>query len=242
MEGLRTSTPAQGADKAPSLQELENVLRTLDRMPNCEGLTPLRPRYAAVKRLADIALVVPLLLILTPLFLFIALLVRTTSRGPILYRSQRVGRCGKLFTFLKFRSMHVDADERLEALMEMNEKDGPIFKIADDPRVTVMGRFLRQSSLDELPQLLHVLKGHMSLVGPRPPLPREVLKYTPEQLQRLRVKPGVTCYWQIMGRSNLTFEQWMDLDRKYMEEMGLWTDLKILVRTPLAILRRDGAC
>lgn len=241
MEGTRTAQSTR-ADTAPSLQELDNVLRELDTMPNCEGLLPLRPRYSAVKRVADIVIAIPLLLLLSPLYLFVALLVRCTSRGPVLYKSQRVGQCGRLFSFYKFRSMHVDADARLEALLEMNEKDGPIFKIADDPRVTVVGRFLRQSSLDELPQLFHVLKGDMSLVGPRPPLPREVIRYGPEHLERLRVKPGITCYWQVMGRSNLTFEQWMELDRKYLHEMGFWTDLKILLRTPLAVLRRDGAC
>ena len=143
--------------------------------------------------------------------------------------------------FLKFRSMYPDADRRLTDLMADNEKDGPIFKIVDDPRITPLGRMLRRYSLDELPQLLHVFRGEMSMVGPRPPLRREVEQYGPEELLRLSVKPGLTCYWQIMGRSQLTFEQWMELDRHYIETMSFWIDIGILFKTPVAVLRGFGA-
>jgi lipopolysaccharide/colanic/teichoic acid biosynthesis glycosyltransferase len=181
------------------------------------------------------------LLAFFPFCIIIALLVKLTSKGPVFYRSHRVGMGGEPFMFVKFRSMYVDADRRFAELSQFNEKDGPIFKMKEDPRVTPVGRFLRKYSLDELPQILHVLSGHMSLVGPRPQLPREVLQYDQECLVRLSVKPGITCYWQVMGRSSLTFKEWMELDRKYVDEMSFWTDLWIIVRTPLAVLRGSGA-
>ncbi len=137
--------------------------------------------------------------------------------------------------------MYVDADERLASLMGNNEKDGPIFKMKNDPRITPLGRFLRKYSLDELPQLIHVCRGEMSMVGPRPPVPREVEQYDDVARERLTIKPGLTCYWQIQGRSNLTFEEWMALDHKYMQEMSFWTDVKILLQTPMAVLKGEGA-
>jgi lipopolysaccharide/colanic/teichoic acid biosynthesis glycosyltransferase len=137
--------------------------------------------------------------------------------------------------------MYVDADRRLAELMHHNEKDGPIFKIKDDPRITPIGRFLRKFSLDELPQLVHVFSGTMSLVGPRPPLSREVDHYDNFALQRLSIKPGLTCYWQILGRSDLSFDAWMELDHRYIREMSLWTDLKILLKTPLSVFKGNGA-
>jgi len=143
--------------------------------------------------------------------------------------------------FLKFRSMHTDAEARLEELRQQNEKDGPVFKIAKDPRIIPLGRFLRRSSLDELPQLIHVLMGQMTLVGPRPPIRHEVMQYDSEALERLSVKPGITCYWQIGGRSNLSFERWIELDRQYIRDMSLGTDLKILLRTPIAVFTGKGA-
>ena len=157
------------------------------------------------------------------------------------YKGERVGLGGKTFTFIKFRSMYVEADKLLAELAKNNEKDGPIFKMRRDPRVTPVGRFLRKYSLDELPQFLHVLTGEMSLVGPRPPLPREVVQYDEECMVRLSVKPGITCYWQVMGRSSLSFQEWMELDRKYVREMSFWTDLSILAKTPMAVLRGLGA-
>lgn len=208
------------------------------------GLKNLEPRvinYRKRKRILDILGSTALLLILFPVFLIIALLVRLTSKGPVFYVSDRVGLCGKVFPFYKFRSMYLDADKRLGELSCQNDREGPIFKMKDDPRVTPIGKFMRKYSLDELPQLLNVFLGHMSLVGPRPPIPKEVAQYDEYMLERLSVRPGITCYWQVMGRSDLTFEQWMELDHRYLEEMSVWVDLKLLFLTPIAVLRGDGA-
>ncbi|MFN3683662.1 MAG: sugar transferase [Fimbriimonadaceae bacterium] len=208
---------------------------------NGERRSPSRG-YLAAKRTLDVVVSAALLLLLFPLFVVLALLVKFSSPGPIFYCCDRVGKDGRRFKFVKFRSMYVDADQRLAELVAKNEKDGPIFKMTNDPRVTKVGRWLRKFSLDELPQLVHVFTGHMSLVGPRPPLPREVEQYDDYAWQRLTVKPGLTCYWQICGRSRLTFDEWMALDHKYLDEMSFWTDLKILLKTPLSVLRGEGAC
>lgn len=212
---------------------------------NLNGELPTIPikviHYRKRKRGLDILGSLFLLVLFSPLMAAIALLVKLSSRGPVLYASTRVGRGGKPFQFLKFRSMYTDADKRLAELSESNEKDGPIFKMKNDPRITPIGRFLRKYSLDELPQLFNVLRGDMSLVGPRPPIPHEVVQYDTYCQERLSVRPGLTCYWQIMGRSDLTFSEWMELDHRYLREMGLWTDLKILLKTPLAVLKGDGA-
>lgn len=197
--------------------------------------------YRKRKRLLDIFGSLFMLVVFSPLILAIALLVKLTSRGPVLYVSRRVGLCGKEFNFYKFRSMYIDAEKRLGEVLSQNEKDGPIFKMQDDPRMTRFGRALRRASLDELPQLFNVFRGDMSLVGPRPALPHEVEKYDDYAMQRLSVRPGMTCYWQIMGRSNLTFEQWMELDNRYLQEMGVLVDLKILLLTPIAVIKADGA-
>ena len=200
-----------------------------------------RVPYAFAKRAFDLLCASALLLLLAPLMMVLALIVRLTSKGPAFYRSTRVGLGGREFKFLKFRSMYVDADQRLADLQAQNEKDGPIFKMKDDPRVTPIGRFIRKYSMDELPQLVHVFVGEMSMVGPRPPVPREVAAYDAACLERLCVKPGISCYWQVMGRSNLSFEEWMELDRRYVREMSFWTDLVILLKTPAAVLRGRGA-
>ncbi|MBS1708838.1 MAG: exopolysaccharide biosynthesis polyprenyl glycosylphosphotransferase [Armatimonadetes bacterium] len=209
-----------------------------------EAVATLEPRvirYRKRKRILDILGSSLFLLVFFPLMLVIAILVKLTSPGPIFYVSRRVGLCGRIFPFYKFRSMYVDADKRKDALSDQNEKDGPIFKMKDDPRVTKVGKFLRKYSLDELPQFINVFVGDMSLVGPRPPLPREVNEYDSYAAERLSVRPGLTCYWQIMGRSDLSFDEWMRLDHKYMQEMNLWVDIKILLLTPFAILKGDGA-
>ena len=197
--------------------------------------------YRKRKRGLDLLGSTILIVGLSPVILIIATLVKLTSKGPIFYSSTRLGRGGRPFAFLKFRSMYVDADKRLTELREANEKDGPIFKMKHDPRITPLGRVLRKYSLDELPQLFNVFRGDMSLVGPRPPIPHEVEQYDQYCLERLSVRPGLTCYWQIMGRSNLSFAEWMELDHRYLREMGLWTDFKILVKTPVAVLKGDGA-
>lgn len=207
-------------------------------MPNC---LPKPVPYALSKRIFDLVAAILFLALLTPFFIVIGLLVKLTSKGPILYIGERIGHCGKPIKFIKFRTMVADADAKLKDLHAMNEKDGPIFKMRNDPRITPLGRFLRKFSLDELPQLWSVLKGDMSIVGPRPPLPREVELYDERAMQRLSVLPGITCYWQIMGRSNLSFEEWLELDLKYIQDMNFWLDLQIVLKTPLAVLKGQGA-
>lgn len=198
--------------------------------------------YSFWKRVLDIIGSVVLILFLSPVLLAIAIVIKLTSKGSIIYKQTRVGRFGKEFSFLKFRSMYEDADKRLQELLDKgNEKEGPIFKMKNDPRVTKPGKFLRKYSLDELPQLFNVLVGDMSLVGPRPPLPREVEQYDDKAFLRLSVPPGITCLWQICGRSDTTFEEWMSLDEFYVEHMSFWLDLKILLKTPFAVLRGEGA-
>jgi lipopolysaccharide/colanic/teichoic acid biosynthesis glycosyltransferase len=204
----------------------------------------VRPRlvvYRVQKRFLDILGAAFLILAFLPLFALIALLVKATSRGSVFYVSKRVGLGGKVFNFYKFRSMYIDADKRRAELEANNEKDGPIFKMKKDPRITPLGRFLRKFSLDELPQIFSVLNGDMSLVGPRPPLVQEVERYSDFELERLAIRPGLTCYWQIMGRSDLSFEEWMRLDHRYMREMSFWNDLAILVKTPAAVAAGKGA-
>ena len=201
----------------------------------------VRVTYAFWKRVLDIVGSIFLILLLSPVLIAIALLVKLTSPGGIIYRSPRVGKGGAIFPFFKFRSMYKNADGKLAALLEKNEKDGPIFKMKHDPRITPVGRFLRKYSLDELPQLFNVLRGEMSLVGPRPPIPREVDQYDEKSFVRLSVMPGITCLWQICGRSDTSFQEWMALDTLYVEQMSFWLDLKILLKTPTAVLRGDGA-
>jgi len=171
----------------------------------------------------------------------IALAIRLTSPGPILFRQGRVGKGGRLFISYKFRSMYVDAEDRLAEVKHLNQADGPIFKIHKDPRITAAGRFLRRTSLDELPQLFNALKGEMSLVGPRPALMTEVLKYEPWQMDRLTVRPGLTGLWQVSGRSDLPFEAMMRLDLEYIRRWSLWFDVWLLIRTLPAVLSGRGA-
>ncbi len=215
-----------------------------DRAVVEEPVSRIAPKvitYRRRKRLLDIFGSLFLIVVNAPLMLAIVALIKLTSRGPVLYTSERVGLCGRTFSFYKFRSMYLDADKRMADVIGSNEKDGPIFKMHDDPRITRIGRILRHMSMDELPQLFNVFRGDMSLVGPRPPLPNEVAKYDEYAMERLSIRPGMTCYWQIMGRSNHSFDEWMALDHRYLEEMGVWTDLKILLKTPFAVLKGDGA-
>lgn len=196
----------------------------------------------AVKRSIDVVLAVTVLAVMALPMAIIAILIRRDSPGPILYRQQRVGRDGEPFTLLKFRCMVVDADDQRAELIHANDDADPrLFKLRDDPRVTRVGRFLRRWSLDELPQFLHVLKGQMSVVGPRPPLPEEVAAYEDWHLQRLLVTPGLTGLWQVNGRSNLTFDEMVRLDLYYAENWSPWLDLKIVLRTAPAVLTGRGA-
>ena len=194
-----------------------------------------------LKRTLDIVLGAALLVLALPILGLLALLIRFTSRGAVLFRQIRCGRNGRLFTLYKFRTMIADAEERRREIEHLNEMDGPVFKARNDPRVTRFGRLLRKFSLDELPQLWNVLKGDMSLVGPRPPIPEEVAQYERWQRRRLAMKPGLTCLWQISGRNELDFDQWMKLDLAYIDNWSPWLDLKILVRTVPVVLSGRGA-
>ena len=193
------------------------------------------------KRFIDVVGSVLGLLLFLPFLPIVALAIKLTSPGPMLYRSIRLGRSGRPFVFYKFRSMVDGAHESRKYVLHMNEVDGPIFKITNDPRITRVGSFLRRSSIDEIPQLWNVLRGDMTLVGPRPPIPEEVEKYEPWQRRRLDVKPGITCLWQISGRSKLGFDEWMRLDVQYIRHQSFLLDLKILLRTIPAVLSRSGA-
>jgi lipopolysaccharide/colanic/teichoic acid biosynthesis glycosyltransferase len=193
------------------------------------------------KRWLDVAGALVGLVLGAPILIVAAICIKLESRGPVLYRSRRVGRAGRTFTFLKLRSMVNGADRHRHHLSHLNESDGPVFKIARDPRVTRIGRFLRTTSIDELPQLFNVLRGEMSLVGPRPPLAEEVAQYEPWQFRRLEVRPGLTCLWQISGRSRIGFQEWMRLDLEYIRKQTFGLDIRILIRTIPAVLSREGA-
>src|SRR5262245_6018363 len=193
------------------------------------------------KRALDLAGASIALVLSAPVMLLAALAIKIETHGPVLYRSTRVGRGGKPFTFYQLRSRVNGADRHRHHLSHLNECDGPVFKISRDPRVTVVGRFLRTTSLDELPQLWNVLRGDMSLVGPRPPIPDEVSHYQPWQMRRLDVRPGLTCLWQIMRRSRIGFEEWMRLDLEYIQRRSFRLDFRILLRTIPAVISREGA-
>ncbi len=207
-------------------------------------LTYMRgPRESAalfMKRMMDLLGAALGLLLFAPFMFLIALAIKLDSPGPVFFVQERVGLHGRRFRMYKFRSMVADAERRLAEVAHLNEMTGPVFKTARDPRVTRVGRVLRRLSLDELPQLFNVLKGEMSLVGPRPPLPREVAKYGPRERRRLSVKPGITCLWQVSGRNKIPFERWVELDLEYVERWSLWLDLKILARTVPAVLGLTG--
>jgi exopolysaccharide biosynthesis polyprenyl glycosylphosphotransferase len=194
-----------------------------------------------VKRVMDVAGSLVLLVLLSPLLVTAALAVKLTSPGPVFFGQERVGMNKRRFRLLKFRSMVVDAEARKKELEHLNEMDGPVFKIRKDPRVTRVGAILRKLSIDELPQLINVLKGEMSLVGPRPPLWSEVDLYDWTDRRRLSIKPGITCLWQVSGRNQLTFEEWMVLDKKYIDNWSIWLDLKILLMTIPVVLLGKGA-
>lgn len=184
-----------------------------------------------------------MLVCLSWLFLIVAVAIKVDDPdGPVIFSQARVGRDGREFRMYKFRSMCADAESRLAELAEKNEKDGPVFKMADDPRVTRVGRLLRKTSIDELPQFVNVLLGDLSVVGPRPALPKEVAQYTPRQRQRLSVKQGITCYWQTRrNRDSITFDEWVELDLVYVKKCGIWSDLKLIVRTVGCVLTAQGS-
>lgn len=197
--------------------------------------------YEICKRGIDIIGAGSGLLLLSPVIVIVACAVKFTSKGPIFFSQKRVGKNGQLFDMYKFRSMVVNAEELKEKLAHQNEMSGPMFKMKDDPRVTKVGKFIRKTSLDELPQLWNVLKGDMSLVGPRPSLPKEVKQFEKWMYKRLTVKPGLTCYWQVSGRNNIDFEDWMKLDISYVEDRNLWIDIKLIFKTVLVLFGDKNA-
>lgn len=200
------------------------------------------PADEGLKRAFDVAFSGVVLLLLSPLFALIALLIKLEDGGPILFRQIRVGRHGREFVMFKFRSMRPDAEQRLRELLARNEhKAGVTFKLKDDPRVTRVGRWLRKFSFDELPQFYNVFIGDMSVVGPRPPVPREVQLYALADRRRLAVQPGITCLWQISGRAQIDFQGQVELDVRYIESRGFWSDLRIIGKTVPAVLSGTGA-
>lgn len=194
-----------------------------------------------VKRIMDVLISATLLLLLAPLMLAVALMIKFTSPGPVFFVQERVGMNRRKFKLLKFRSMVADAEKRKKDLAALNEMDGPVFKVRNDPRVTPVGRIIRKTSIDELPQLINVLKGEMALVGPRPPLVDEVDQYEWLHRRRLSIKPGITCLWQVNGRNSVPYVKWMEMDKEYIENWSIWLDIKILFRTLPVVLFGHGA-
>lgn len=222
----------------PDIKLIDIDLKELDRS---EVLHSHR-RYWFVRRAQDIFFSMIALIILSPVFLITALAIWIDDpHGGVIFKQTRCGRDGKEFKIYKFRSMYVDAEENLEELLKKNEMDGPVFKIKNDPRITRVGHFIRRCSIDELPQLVNILKGDMSIVGPRPALLREVEQYTDRQRQRLYIQPGLTCYWQIQpNRNDISFDEWMKLDLQYIEERSFLVDWKIVFMTVKAVVCKQG--
>jgi lipopolysaccharide/colanic/teichoic acid biosynthesis glycosyltransferase len=233
---IMSSSLALPADQLPSMTiDASRILPT-------ETFTPRSDRaYIIAKRMFDVAFALVLLVLLSPVWITAALLVGITSPGPILFRQQRVGEHGQLFTCLKLRTMIPDAHSQKVELIDLNDTTGPVFKLRMDPRVFPIGRWLRKLSIDELPQLINVVRGEMSIVGPRPPLSEEVEKYTAHHRGRLTVKPGLTCLWQVSGRSHIGFEEWVALDLEYIQRRGFWFDLWLILLTIPAVLTARGA-
>jgi exopolysaccharide biosynthesis polyprenyl glycosylphosphotransferase len=204
--------------------------------------TPTNEALMFVRRILDIVLASIILGIFGPLFMLpTAILIKLTSPGPVLFKQKRCGLSGRQFVMYKFRSMVDNAEQLRVELEPLNEMDGPVFKVSRDPRITAIGKIIRRRSIDELPQLFNVLRGDMSLVGPRPPLPQEVARYERWQRRRLSMKPGMTCLWQISGRNEVSFEDWMKLDLTYIDNWSLLLDLKILLKTVPVVLLGRGA-
>jgi len=197
--------------------------------------------YKVVKRIMDVVCSVLALIVLLPVFLITALAIWIEDGGPVIYSQDRNGINGKVFRMYKFRSMCREAEMLHKELLLQNEVDGPVFKIKKDPRVTKVGRFIRRTSVDELPQLINILKGEMSVVGPRPLVTYETEKCNAYEKRRMAVKPGLTCYWQCNGRSELSFDEWIKMDLKYIEEASIWVDIKIILRTVRMVINGKGA-
>jgi lipopolysaccharide/colanic/teichoic acid biosynthesis glycosyltransferase len=217
------------------------VVEECGREPTVRSTSWENRFWTTFKRIFDVVVSAVLLVLLSPLLLPLSLLVKLTSPGPVLYRWKVVGKGGRPFCSYKFRSMVVEADQLKASLLKKNEMTGPVFKLSHDPRITPVGRWMRRYSLDELPQLYTVLIGEMSLVGPRPPLQSEYKHFTEYQKQKLTVKPGITCIWQISGRNSIRdFDEWVSLDLQYIRDWSLWLDFSILAKTVLAVVSGSG--
>lgn len=225
-----------------TVMEKENPVTAVQTEEKVYVKPPEKPVYDFCKRVFDIVMCSFALIVLSPLFLVVAILIKKEDGGNVIYSSTRLTKNGKEFQMYKFRSMRVDADKHLDELMDQNEMNGPVFKIAKDPRITKIGNFIRKTSIDELPQLINIIKGDMSIIGPRPPLPREVAQYTPYQMHRLDVKTGLACYHEVMGRSdNPDFDEWVEQDLRYIRERSMLTDIKIIFMTIKVVLTGKGA-
>ena len=225
-----------------SIERCEEM-ETFNEMDSVEPIILKESKlYLASKRLMDILGSLIGIILLAPIMLIVAIMIKLEDpKGPVVFVQERNGKDGKLFKMYKFRSMYVDAEERLAELEHLNEQSGPVFKIKNDPRITKIGSFIRKTSLDELPQLFNILAGDMSIVGPRPALPREVVQYTAYQRQRLLVKPGLTCIWQVSGRNHIAFDEWVELDIQYIKTRSIWLDIKLIVLTIPALLGDETA-
>lgn len=229
---------AESVDRGPLSGE-EKITAGDDLLRIVEG----RRAYWDIKRVFDIFFSAGVLAVtLVPLAVIGAAIKLDDPAGPVFFKQERVGKDGRIFRMFKFRSMVTNAEELLDDLQELNEKDGPVFKIADDPRITRVGKFIRKTSIDEFPQFINVLLGDMSVVGPRPALPKEVAQYDEYQRQRLLVKPGITCYWQTKrNRDAISFNEWVNLDLLYIMQCSIWTDIKLIIQTVGVVLTAQGS-
>lgn len=214
-----------------------NIIRDYKSIEPKKGII-----YLFFKRIIDIVGSATGLILLSPLFILVALAIKIEDpKGKVFFAQKRCGKDNEPFPMYKFRSMVSNAEELLEELMEQNEMDGPVFKIKEDPRITKVGKFIRKTSIDELPQLFNILMGDMSIVGPRPAIPHEVAEYNDYQKQRLLVKPGLTCIWQVSGRNSIGFDEWIDMDLEYIEKRNLWMDIKLIFKTVGVLFGDDNA-
>lgn len=214
-----------------------NTPRSYDIIEPRDGII-----YLFIKRTMDILGSAIGLILLSPLFIIVALAIKIEDpKRKVFFTQNRCGKNNKIFSMYKFRSMVSNAEELLEGLMEENEMDGPVFKIKEDPRITKVGKFIRKTSIDELPQLFNILMGDMSIVGPRPPIPHEVAEYDDYQRQRLLVKPGLTCIWQVSGRNSIGFDEWVDMDLEYISKRNIWLDIKLIFKTVGVLFGDDNA-
>ena len=237
VQETKTEEPKKEAGKFEST----GALRTAAHSNMKEVYARKSKAYKVAKRAFDVILSGGAIVVLSPLLLVTAVAVKAADGGPVLYAKPRAGKDNKPFNMYKFRSMYVNADEKLKELLAQNEQTGHAFKIKNDPRITKVGKIIRRTSIDELPQLLNIIKGDMSIVGPRPILDWQMDECDDYDKQRLVVQPGLTCYWQVGGRSNITWDEWVELDLKYIDDMSLLTDLKLILLTFPAIIKGEGA-